>query len=101
MTIFLFYYIIDEGGSKELFLVFYIPYVPVKGSLNIPSLGVQNVKMMKDKAMVQSIQIGTRAELQRTFSSFSALVSYTYTAAALMKKMAIFTQSGEFPITPL
>ena len=78
-----------------------MPYVPVSGSLKMLSVGVLKVNRTKSKAMPQSNAKAHFADAQRNFSVWKSFVSLIYAAAAEIKKMPIFIQSGDFPITPL
>ena len=67
----------------------------------MPRVGVKKVKMTKSAAMTHSVINAARGERQRTFSPLNSRVSKIYAAAAQIKKIAIFSQSGDFPTAPL
>ena len=55
---------------------FYIPYVPVSGSLKMPIFGVRNVNMTKSRAIAQRIAIASLGFLQAD-SRPRRIASYT------------------------
>jgi len=61
--------------NQNLIGVFYIPYVPVKGFLKMPSLGVTKVNITKSKAMMQSREMASLECLHTVDSLLNCLVS--------------------------
>ena len=78
-----------------------MPYFPVSGSLNMLSSGVLKVNTANMRATAQSAPNESFGFLQTTVPLLNWRVSYIYAIAAQIKKMAIFIQSGDRPITPL
>ena len=80
---------------------YHIPYVPVIGSLKILSVGGVNVKIKKRRAIIISPAKAYFGDLQLTLSDAKRRVSYIYDTVAQIKKIVIFSQSGDLPIVPL
>ena len=67
----------------------------------MPRVGVTKVKITKSAAMTHSVINAAFGEWQRTFWLLKSRVSKIYATAAQIKKIAIFSQSGDFPTAPL
>ena len=67
----------------------------------MPDSGVLNVNTAKSRAITQSRKNAPFGCLHAAVLLLSLRVSKTYAIAAQIKKMAIFNQSGDLPITPL
>ena len=62
---------------------------------------MRKVKRTKSRAMIQRIRSAILGCLQVEFILLSCFVSQIYAIAAEMKKIEMFIQSGDFPMTPL
>ena len=64
-------------------------------------LGVLNVKMINSMAITDKMDIARPGLIFDATEFLKRWVSYAYAAAAAIKKIAIFNQSGDLPIAPL
>ena len=75
--------------------------MPLTGSIKMPISGVIKVKTINKIAVPHKAKNALRDELQVKLSVLNNLVSQIYAIAAEIKKIAIFTKSGDLPIAPL
>ena len=93
----------DENSNEtsSVFCFVYIPYVPVIGSWNSGICGAAKVNTANNTPIRQMTPKASHGRLHRKLFCLNSRVSRRNAPAAEMKNIAMLTQSGDLPITPL